>query len=453
MQRRINSEKTRVNVLLNGLDELPGSDEYGFCVTEYPADYNTADPCAAAVVGDVYNPEGVDMSLSDYPDRCREDHDECAIGDLATRHSPLTGNDTGTLVGLKDFNLNLFGPNTVVGRGMSLKRLDTDETLACCNIEMPTNTRVLRAEFNNGVFSGEIKITIPQYDYVDYTKNENTIIMVDLERIDGGIANIPMLRWNLRPGIANPDCDNVRGVLGNRPVMAGDPSETCSQTQHRTCFLGDLTSKCGPLSLVNNRIRTQCTDNQLGLTSFSTLDRLAVTIDDAVLPTILDCAQLNEVMPAGAYVNFNFDRVYVNLAFSQLSPQDPTMYRTYVVGLDGQAGNIVVFDGEDCDNLGNVLNYPGELPTPLPVTGDQYPVGELGPKMGGVLGKDYLRNQGLSSNIPLTGPVNIIDKPITVLFQNGSVWGCGMVGNYYNMPYTPPDDVIDYLDLFVTPTP
>ena len=53
-------------------------------------------------------------------------------------------------------------------------------------------------------------------------------------------------------------------------------------------------------------------------------------------------AQLNKVVPAGAYVNFTFDNVFVNLAFSQLSPQDPTMYRTYVVGLDGQAGNIVV---------------------------------------------------------------------------------------------------------------
>ena len=437
--------------MLDGLDELPGTDEYGFCVTEFPSDVNTVDPCAVAIVGGIYNPEGVDMSLSDYPDRCQGDHGECAIGDLATRHSPLTGNDTNTLVGLKDFNLNLFGPNTVIGRGMTLKRLDTDETLACCNIEIPTNTRVLRAQFNNGVFNGEITITVPRYDYVDYTRNENTIIMVDLERIDGGIANIPMLRWNLRRGIADSTCSNVQGVFGQRTIMVGDPGETCSQTEHRTCSLGDLTSKCGPLQLVNNRIRTQCTDNQLGLVSFSTLDRLAVSIDQGIM--ILDCAQLNEEMPAGAYVNFGFDRVTVNLAFSQLSPQDPTMFRTYVVGLNGQAGNIVVFDGEDCSNLGNVLNYPGELPTSLPVTGDQYPVGELGPKMGGVLGMDYLRNQGLSSNIPLTGPVNVTGKPITVLYQNGSVWGCGMVADYYNMPYMPPDDVIDYLDLFVTPIP
>ena len=451
LQRRENSEKTRLNVMLGGLDELPGDDEYGFCITEFPSDYNTVDPCAAAIVGDIYNPEGVDMSLVDYPDRCQMNHTQCAIGDLATRHDPLTGNDTNTLVGLKDFNLNLYGPNTVVGRGMSLKRLDTDETLACCNIEIPTNTRVLRAPFNNGVFSGEITITVPQYDYLDYTRNENTIISVDLERIDGGVANIPMLGWNLRRGVADSSCSRLRPPLSSGTPVVSGASADCSQTNHRACNIGDLTRKCGPLQLVNNRIRTQCTDNQLGLVSFSTINRLAVSIDQGL--TILDCAQLSEQEPAGAYVNFRFGRTLVNLAFSQLSPQDPTMYRTYVVGLNGEAGNIVVYDGEDCDNLGDVLNYPGELPTGNPKTGDEYAVGELGPKMGGVIDKDQLRTQGLSSNIPLTGPVNIIGRPITVLRRDGTVWGCGMVQDYYNMPYMPPEDVIDYLDLFVTPTP
>ena len=448
LQRRVNSEKTRVNVMLDGLDELPGDDEYGFCITEYPSDYNTVDPCAAAIVGDLYNPEGVDTSLADYPDRCLENHTQCAIGDLASRHCSLTGKDTNTLVGLKDFNLNLYGPNTVVGRGMSLKRLDTDETLACCNIEIPTNTRVLQAPFNNGVFSGEITITLPKYDYLDYTKNENTIISVDLKRIDGGVANIPMLQWNIRRGVADSSCSNLRPPFHSSVVS--EASE-CSQTNHRACNMGDLTRKCGPLRLVNNRIRAQCTDNQLGLVSFFTLSRLAVSIDQGL--TILDCAQLSEQQPAGAYVNFRFDQTLVNLAFTQPSPQDPTMYRSYVIGLNGEAGNIVVYDGENCDNLGDVLNYPGELPTGNPVTGDEYAVGELGPKMGGVLGKDYLRTQGLSSNIPLTGPVNIVGRPITVLRTDGTVWGCGMVEDYYNMPYTPPEDVIDYLDLFVTPTP
>ena len=105
LQRGRKSQKTKVGVQLEGLDALPGDDEYGFCITEFSADLNLVNPCAAAVVGDVYNVEGVDMSVSDYPARCQCDHFQCAIGDLATRHSPLTGNDSGVFVEYRDNNL------------------------------------------------------------------------------------------------------------------------------------------------------------------------------------------------------------------------------------------------------------------------------------------------------------------------------------------------------------
>ena len=453
LQRHRNAARTKLLVQLDGLNELPGNDEYGLYVTEYPANFNLDSPCAQAVVGNVYNPEGIQMSLPTYPSRCQENHKDCAIGDLATRHSELTGNDSNSLVEFKDRNLNLYGSNTVIGRGMVLQRLDNGDTLSCCNIELPSNMRMLRAQFNNEVFSGEISIAQPQYDYVDNTVNENVIIMVDLERIDGGQANLPVLGWQLQRGFADETCSHLDPMLGDRSLLiAGNPSGTCSQTQHRSCRLGDLTTKCGPLQLVNNRIRAQCTDNQLALVSFSTLNRLVVSIVDQS-NTILDCAQLYEQFPAGGYVNFQFNGIYVNLLFSQLSPYRPTMYQTYVVGLNGQASDIVVYDGEDCSDLGNVLDHRGRLPVANPSTSDEYPVGQLGPKMGGVRGVNYLHNRGLSSSIPLTGPVNIIGKPIAVLRRDGSIWGCGIVEDYTNPPYQPPSDVFDYLDIWRPPTP
>jgi len=456
LQRRRNAAWTKVHVQLDGLRGLPGNDEYGLYITEYQTNLNLADPCAPASIGSTYNPEGIDTSLPGYPARCQADHTQCAIGDLATRHSPLTGNDTNVFVDFRDFNLNLYGPNTVIARGMTLKRLDNGDTLSCCNIELPTNTRILQAKFRDQVFSGEITIVQPQYDYTDLTKNENAIIMIDLERIDGGLANLPIIGWQLQRGFADETCSHLDPMLGQRSIVG--LSTTCSRMQHRTCRLGDLTTKCGPLRLINNRIRAQCTDNQLGLVPFSTLNQLVVSITQGNI--ILDCAQLNELVPAGAYVNFQFSGVFVNLLFSQSSPYKPTYYRTYVVGLNRQAGGIVVYDGDNpdldtCTNLGNVLDYGGNLPAAVanPTTSDQYRVGELGPKIGGVKGKSDLRNHGLSSGIPLTGPVNIIGKPIAVLREDNSIWGCDLMEDYYNPPYEPPCDVFDYLDLWRPPTP
>ena len=88
----------------------------------------------------------------------------------------------------------------------------------------------------------------------------------------------------------------------------------------------------------------------------------------------------------------------------------PTMYYTYVVGLNyGQAGNIVVYDGMDCSNLGNILDYLGRLPLANSITSDEYPIGELGPKTGGVVDRNYLHNEVSSLNIPLTGEVGCLN--------------------------------------------
>ena len=93
-------------------------------------------------------------------------------------------------------------------------------------------------------------------------------------------------------------------------------------------------------------------------------------------------------------------------------------------------------------------DYPGRSSVANPSMCDQYPVGYLGQKIGGVMGKTSLRTQGLSSSIPLTGPVSIINKPIAVLFENGSIWGCGLVEHYNTKIPHLPSDVMEYLDMW-----
>ena len=96
----------------------------------------------------------------------------------------------------------------------------------------------------------------PQHDTVDYTRIKN-IITVDLKRIDGGQAILSNLAWQLQHGSADKTCSNFTPILGQQSVLVGN----CSQTQHCTCPVGDLTTKCGPLQLTNNHIQTQCIDD------------------------------------------------------------------------------------------------------------------------------------------------------------------------------------------------
>ena len=248
LQRRHGVAYTKLRFILDGLEELPGDDKYGLYITEYPAELNSPDPCAAAVVRDVYNPESINTSSPDYSTNCQKDHKDCAIGDLATWHYPLTSNDSGAFVEYRDCNLDLYGLNSVIGCAMILKHLVSNKTLSCCNIQMPTSARVLRAQFNN-TFKGEIKIIHPQHDNVDHIINENTIIMVDLELIKGSRSTDVLYGWHLQRGVADKACSRLDSILDQRSMIPGNSNVACSRTHHCTCRLGDLTTKCGPLQL------------------------------------------------------------------------------------------------------------------------------------------------------------------------------------------------------------
>ena len=118
-----------------------------YYITEYPTKLNQDSLCAAASVGDTYNPEGINISLLEYSCRCMEDHKECAVGDLATRHGLLEGSNGNLFAEFTDTNLDLYGPSSVVWHALTLKCTDTDEVISCCNIQVPTTTWILQSWF------------------------------------------------------------------------------------------------------------------------------------------------------------------------------------------------------------------------------------------------------------------------------------------------------------------
>jgi len=431
---------TKLSAQFKGLKDAPGN-SYGLYILEYPANLHTRNPCDD--LGGIYDPDG-NLGTFNSTQRCQANHSHCAVGDLATRHGSFNSNDSFIEFG-RDFNLPIFGPRSVVGRSIVIRKLDGgDSNLACSNIEVPTKSRVLRGQFSS-VLSGNVFIIVPRYDNV-------TQIIVDLERINGGPPNTVLHGWQLQNGYADPYniCGRLGPVLGQQRRFVG-----CSQSNHHPCPLGFLTAKCGALSVVNSHMRAFCTDNQLGLVSFSILDQAVLSILKPLSNHIMECVQLEEKHP-GAIIKFRNLRtkpiVLVHVVFSQLTPFHPIYYRTNVKRLNKEADNLIVYDGDNphldtCTNLGNVLGRMNT--TANPKTSDQYPPGEIGPKIGGLMGKKKLRTHGLTSSIPIN---DIIGRPVALTRSDGSIWGCGEVQAYYNVPYMPPSNVEDYLDIWKPPS-
>ena len=149
---------------------------------------------------------------------------------------------------------------------------------------------------------------------------------MDLERIDGGPPNTGFRGWQIRCGFTDPYniCNRLGPILGQQTIpITYTLYSTCSETNHRTCPLGDLTAKCGTLSVVNRQMRTFCTDNQLGQVSFSTLKRAVLSILAPLSNCIMECVQLEERRPSGAIISFRnrcgvSAPVFVHVTLTQL---------------------------------------------------------------------------------------------------------------------------------------
>lgn len=130
-----------ITVKLNGLDQIyPHS--YDWMIASYPIRFvNYPDfPCSDAMLGEVYDP-------IDCPENKSEN---CVYGDLGERLGPITSttNKSQTLV---DDVLDLYGPNSPIGRSIVLRRQGNNMIpFACANIEYQgISMTTLRAGYND----------------------------------------------------------------------------------------------------------------------------------------------------------------------------------------------------------------------------------------------------------------------------------------------------------------
>uniref|UniRef100_A0A3P8Z4U8 Superoxide dismutase copper/zinc binding domain-containing protein n=1 Tax=Esox lucius TaxID=8010 RepID=A0A3P8Z4U8_ESOLU len=106
--------------------------------------------CSNDNVGGHWNPFGLDTKDSSYPSGPGSTHDRYEVGDLSGRHGALEGK-AQTDATFTDFNLPLFGRNSIVGRSVVIHQPDGVRFL-CSSIGYPGEVHVARATFRHPVF-------------------------------------------------------------------------------------------------------------------------------------------------------------------------------------------------------------------------------------------------------------------------------------------------------------
>ncbi|XP_054897445.1 uncharacterized protein LOC129367170 [Poeciliopsis prolifica] len=136
---------TQFSVNLTNLRKLVGP----YHVHNFPVPSVRSGQCSNDNVGGHWNPFGVDTTSPTYPAGPGSTHDKYETGDLSGKHMSLSGRSAFDMT-FTDFNLPLFGQNSIVGRSVVIHLVNGDR-YACASIGYPSAVTVASAIFQTPV--------------------------------------------------------------------------------------------------------------------------------------------------------------------------------------------------------------------------------------------------------------------------------------------------------------
>lgn len=222
----------------------------------------------------------------------------------------------------------------------------------------------------------------------------------------------------------------------------------CNTRNQRACAVGQLSAKCGPISIVSGHGRLFCTDNQLGSIRTSDLfnkqrsQPVSVVLDDGGL--VIACGEVEGLQPQVAQVEFKSPTIFGQITFYQASPNDRTYARTYITGIGNKNVSLAIFTNGDgtCDQARNaaILRKPGSSTTiigrPIGVvkTGDAVVLGNLSTKLNIPPNVQSYRVTTSTAYLPLFGPYSIANNTLALVDANGALLACGAIKRQNDYP-------------------
>lgn len=393
--------------------------------------------CTNNNIGGHWNPFGVNVSSPAYPSGPGSTHDLYEVGDLSSKHGFLTEMEefVGSFV---DWNLPLFGPNSIVGRSMVIHE-PRGARFVCSSIGYPGPVTVGRAIFQFPVV-GTILLT-------QLTSNPDSDVSIFLD-LSHGAPSTPASQnhnWHVHMYPISSETDDARmrcGTTGghwnpfNVNVTDSTYATNCRPESPFACEVGDLSSKHQTLN-VGPEVGVLAAKSFFTDSAFL----LAKAIGRSIVihakngggPRIA-CANLTHLRfpeaTTGTWLGGGISTGSVR--FSQDSPQGLTNINVSLSNLGGIVGGyhihiLPILSGrEPCSN-GNIMGHfnPFNIdtstdPDPTVGTTDEYEVGDLGGKFGLLRGLQELEGHFMGSNMPLSGQNSVVGRSVVLHHLNGT---------------------------------
>lgn len=401
--------------------------------------------CSNDNVGGHWNPFGVNTKDPTYPQGPGSTHDKYELGDLSSKHMSLAGKNETEAV-FKDYNLPLYGQNSIVGRSVVIHQSDGSRYV-CASISYPGEVTVAKARFLSPVI-GDVWFT-------QLRSNPLSDVSIFLDLSYGNSASMPTKNhnWHVHtyPISSERDdsegrCSTTEGHWNPFGVDTGDISYSlrCSPASPFSCEVGDLSGKHATLDLGVNVGGVETKNFFTDVTSWVPgITGRSIVIHQAGQggPRIA-CANVTMVEPPKASLGNWFGSGTSNghIQFSQLVPQGPTTVTVSLTDLNSLAGGYHVHvlpitpgHAHPCSDANihghfNPLDWNAtDSPSPGMGTLDQYEVGDISGKFGMLTGHNNYQGVFLDTNLPLTGPYSIVRRSVVVHYTNGSRMRCANI--------------------------
>lgn len=396
--------------------------------------------CSNDNVGGHWNPFGINTSDPLYPKVPGSTHDKYEMGDLSSKHMSLVGKNTVDMV-FTDFNLPLFGHNSIIGRSVVIHQTDSSRYV-CTSISYPGEVVVARATFRSPVV-GDIWFT-----QLKNNPLSDVSIFTDLSYGNPTLTPTKNHNWHVHTYPISSEWDNDAGRCSTTgghwnpyKINTVDSSYAlyCSPSSPLSCEAGDFASKTSTINL-GTRVggvaaKNLFTDVTSWLPGSGIIGRSVVIHQAERGGPRIACANVTivRVPKASLGIWFGLEMSSGQVRLSQALPHGPTTINVSLTNLSSLAGGYHVHvmpikpgSMEPCSNA-NIRGHFNPLvwnvsnsPAPGAGTVDQYEIGDISGKFGMLNGLNQSDAVYVDPNMPLTGPYSIVGRALVVHFINGS---------------------------------